>query len=193
MVMDVPTEEEVKEKPTISQVKERCKIDIGNDVYVIANVFNDSELIHIRQFERYGSKTYPTTKGVALPLSRWLMLEGYANFIEESIDTNEMQRERQQRHLGGGVMLTVGESYIAMDIRQYWKPKDSDEPCPTKRGVQLSYEQAKKLLDVMKVIRDFVPDLDDTVPCYMNEDHQNQEGMLWCRECNPFQIADNLH
>ena len=38
----------------------------------------------------------------------------------------------------------------------------------------------------MKVIRDIIPKLSQIFPCYMNEDHQNQMGMVLCRECNPF-------
>jgi len=104
-------------------------------------------------------------------LSRWLTLEGYAELIEESIKIPCTQCKSQQRHLGGGVILTVSDRYLPVDIRQYWKPENADEACPTKRGLQLSCEQTKKLLDVMKVMRDFVPNLDDTVPCYLNENY----------------------
>ena len=102
LVIDVPssTQEEMKEEESVVHTIERCKIDLGNYVYVIGNVFKDRELIHIRQFERYGTNIYPTKKGVALSLSRWLTLEGYAEFIEKSIKIPCTQRKSQQRHLG---------------------------------------------------------------------------------------------
>jgi len=85
------------------------------------------------------------------------------------------------------VSLTVNDRYSPVEIRQYLKPEDAEEqPYSTKKGVQLTREQTKQLLDNMKVIRDIIPELSQIFPCYMNADHQNQMGMVLCRECIPF-------
>jgi len=82
LVIDRETAKEASQKTVVSnESNERCKIHIGNDVYVVANTFKDRLLIHIRQYDRCGNDLYPTKKGLVLTLSRWSMLEGYTDFI----------------------------------------------------------------------------------------------------------------
>lgn len=50
-------------------------------------------------------------------------------------------------------------------LRQYWKPPQLDESAPTKR------EKMKPM-----------PELETCVPCYDQDDHLKQMGML---KCNP--------
>jgi hypothetical protein len=62
------------------------------------------------------------------------------------------------------VYLTVSDRYNPIDIRQYWNPENADETHPTKKVIQLSHDQTKNLLNTMKVVRIFVPELKDIVP-----------------------------
>jgi hypothetical protein len=48
-----------------------------------------------------------------------------------------------------------------VNIRHWWKPDDTTNPCPTKKGVILSKNKWKQLKDTMAVMRDFVPELND--------------------------------
>lgn len=78
-----------------------------------------------------------------------------------------------------------------VNIRHWWKPDDTTNPCPTKKGVILSKNKWKQLKDTMTVMRDFVPELNDaSIGC--TEDHENQMGMLQCPECNPFDYGQYL-
>ena len=180
------TAEPMEVSENVTNSTERCKLHIGDNIYVVATVFKDQLQIHIRDFQKYDEKLYPNKKGVTLPLWRWIVFENQESEIVEAAAQYWKDRKEQQWHLGGGVYVTVNHTYPAIDIRHYWKPDDAVKPCPTRKGVKLDRKQFNKLGDVMKVIRDFVPELNNTIPCYMREDHQNQIGMLRCKECNPF-------
>ena len=87
--------------------------------------------------------------------------------------------------MGGGTYVTVNDKYPVLNIRHWWKPVDSADPVPTKRGINLNKAKWDSLKDVMAIIRGFVPELNDvSIGC--TEDHANQMGMLQCAECNPF-------
>ena len=73
-----------------------------------------------------------------------------------------------------------------MDIRRFWKPDDALEPVPTRKGVTLNKTKLAKLLQAVEEVRECVPELNDTELCAFSESHQNQLGMLSCKECTPF-------
>lgn len=168
---------------------ERCMLHIGGDIYVVAKKYNDKLQVHIRQFTRYGNERYPSKKGVTLSLCRWRVLESireeldsyFKNYYSETLSEKE-----ETMHLGGGIYATVNDQYPVVNLRHWWKPEDSDKPVPTKRGIILNKGKWIQLMNCMSLIRDFVPELHDvSVGC--TEDHQNQQGMLRCGECNPFE------
>ena len=41
------------------------------------------------------------------------------------------------------------------------------------------------LVKLKAEIEQVIPELNSVQPCWMSEDHMNQEGMLRCAECNP--------
>lgn len=170
---------------------ERCMIHIGDDMYVVAKHYNDELFIHIRQYNKYGDQLYPTKKGVVFSLSRWLMLESYETKLTqffENFDSKEKSTDSEEEeyiHLGGGIYISLNCKYPVLNMRHWWKPDSNAKPCPTKRGVMLNRFKWNQVKDVITVIRDFVPELNES-PIGCGDDHQNQLGMLRCKECNPF-------
>ena len=56
--------------------KERCFIHLQDNSYVATTEYKDQIYIHIRNYQRRGlDDLIPTKQGVALTLSRWLLLE----------------------------------------------------------------------------------------------------------------------
>jgi hypothetical protein len=123
----------------------------------------------------------PTKKGISLSLGRWKILVDSIEDIDEALDHGRAYI----RHLGGNVYCKVEERCVCVDIRQYWKPLGQDAVVPTKKGICLRPEEYKKLKDIVPDIGGVIPELDGVVPCYLRSDHQNQEGLLECSECNP--------
>ncbi|KAK3104646.1 hypothetical protein FSP39_007059 [Pinctada imbricata] len=105
-------------------------------------------------------------------------------FVVAKTYKGELNLESEQCwHLGGGVYAKINSEYPTVNIRHYWKPDDAEQPVPTKRGVMLNKFRLDNLRDAMEKLKEFVPEIEDAVPCMYGDDHMNQEGMLRCPEC----------
>lgn len=169
----------------------RCMLHLDGDCYVVANDFKDNVLIHIRNYFTTGSKKYPTKQGVCLTLSRWLVLttkKDHINDIFQKGLAGDLKRE-ELIHLGGGVYVTLNPKYPTVDIRHFWKPENTNKPVATKRGVALNNVKWLRLCYAMDLMADFVPELNDGVICELT--HNNEMGMLECKECTPFPDIHN--
>ncbi|CAC5362330.1 CASP2 [Mytilus coruscus] len=170
--------------------KDRAILPIGGDIFVIVNEWLDKVLIHIRKYEKNSADTYvPTKKGIALDLNQWQLLEMYVNEIEEVISQmidDVTGVPEMTFHLGRDVYVSVNKTYPTVDVRQRWKIPDSNQIVSTKEGISLTYEKWEALKGTFPEVRESVPELETTTPCILSEDHQNQEGMLRCLNCNPF-------
>lgn len=62
-----------------------CLLDLGDNVYVTANLCENVVQIHIRQYDKGNSKHYPTKKGILMSLMEWSMLENFLNDMEEAL------------------------------------------------------------------------------------------------------------
>jgi hypothetical protein len=134
--------------------------------------------VDIREYQQYGA--IPMKKGISIRLGRWNILVDSINDIDEALD-----HERAYiRHLGGNVYCKIEERCICVDIRQYWKPLGQDGVVPTKKWICLRLEEYNKFKNIVPDIGGVIPELDRVVPCYLRSDHQNQEGLLECSECN---------
>ena len=122
-------------------------------------------------------------------MSQWSLLEMYAKEIDGAIGNmidDENALSETSFHLGKGVYVTVNRVYPTVDVRQRWKVPDTGDVVPTKKGISLTYDKWESLKETFPEVRQAVPNLEESVPCIFNDDHQNQEGMLQCSLCNPF-------
>ena len=172
----------------MEEFKPKCLYDLGYGLYVFEGRFQGQTYMHIRECgEDKDGKKYPTKKGITLNLQRWMELKCILPDIDQEVKKYQSGEPHvySQRHLGGNWMVTVKSGLPWVDIRQYWLPLDYEEVVPTKKGYCVSFEQFKELRQAMIVASELVPEIDDTVPCYMEDDHNNQQGGLACLECNP--------
>ena len=170
----------------------RCFIHLHQDTYVVAKEYKDTIYIHIRNYEQRKALKYPTKQGVALTLSRWLILESKKEEISrlyEDLNNGKLESDEYVMHLGGGIQVTVSSTFPTVDIRQFWKPDVCGTPKATKKGLALSEYKWKRLCDVMELIREFVPELDKAVMCH--ETHPNEIELHACKECYPFETEDD--
>lgn len=96
-----------------------------------------------------------------------------------------LEKEEEVKHLGGGVYVMISSKYPTVDIRHFWKPKGSDKPVATKRGIALNKYKWERLCVAMQVMRDFVPELEEACICRFS--HPNELELLACKECSPFE------
>ncbi|CAC5402769.1 unnamed protein product [Mytilus coruscus] len=176
------------EKSEVS--KDRAMLPIGDDIFVVVSEWCDKVLVHIRKYEKNSAAIYvPTKKGVALTLNQWQLLEMYVNEIEDAIgqmidDVSEVPE--MTFHLGKGVYITVNKIYPTVDVRQRWMTPDTNQIVSTKKGISLTYDKWEALKGTFPAVREAVPEFENTIPCILSDDHQNQERMLNCSTCNPF-------
>ncbi|XP_046556771.1 uncharacterized protein LOC124265992 [Haliotis rubra] len=160
----------------------RCHIDLGNDVFVTAKMWNDELNIHVRKYDVYPSgRSYPTKRGIVLSLKHWLELSGVHFKLQEAIDQG---RTHDYAHVGANMYATLDPNG-GVDLRQWEKYEHLGRVVPTAKGILLSKQQWQKPRDCCDVMTDFVPELKEMVPCMGQEDHQNQIGYLMCSFCNP--------
>jgi len=156
-----------------------CKHELGNECYV--KKINDNFIV-IRKYEN----EKPCKKEVEFPLCQWKELELSLDRIVEAITGVRQGKDTDYKeHLGGNVYVSVSKQYPFVNIRHFWKPKDSDDVQPTRKGVVLKFEQFDNLKSAVQILPDFIPELRHCEPCWMGSDHQNQLGAIYCSECNP--------
>jgi len=136
----------------------RCFIHWQGDAYLVAKKFKGQLYIHIRNYDQTGPKN---------------------NSNKTRCCTQEV------KHLGGGVFITISSIYPTVDIRHFWKPKGSDIPVATKRGISLKKYKWERLCVAMQVMRDFAPELEEACICRFS--HPNELELLACKECSPFE------
>lgn len=193
----IPTKErgdsrKESKKATHQQSQEpKCRIGLDdfNDLFLTVMPYNGTVYIHIRHLAESHGRLIATKKGVAFPLACWLKFESLLPDIQDYIDNIGKEDGEMQWHVGGGVFVSLSLGYPTVDIRHFWRPDDSPEPIPTKKGVTLNRNKLARLRDALEEIHESVPDLKDTELCMLSESHQNQLGMLNCLECTPFLVG----
>ncbi|XP_046381433.2 uncharacterized protein LOC124152515 [Haliotis rufescens] len=165
----------------------RCHLDIGNGVFVTAKTWKGDELhIHIRKYENDKERSFPTERGIKINLMQWLELKTGASHVDETISLLKQRKDKKIfYHLGANTYVQVDTKFAGVDIRHWWWCCEDKVVKPSKKGIFLRLDQWEKLKECFGVMVDYVPELETTVPCIMQEDHQNQVGALRCTFCNP--------
>ena len=153
----------------------RCKLSLGNDRYVQVTEWKGELRVDLREW----NDDKPTKKGISLTLMRWKNWVDYVEYVDEAL----ADKKAYSSHLGGNVYCTIDEGSTCVDLRQYWKPEET--VVPTKKGLCLRPSEYNVLKELIPEIDKTLPELETVVPCYLQSDHMNQEGMLQCPECTP--------
>ncbi|XP_033758273.1 uncharacterized protein LOC117340619 [Pecten maximus] len=169
--------------------KDICQLDIGNSHYVVANHFQGRHWVHIRVYEKgQNNSTYPTKKGIALDLEKWMkLITWYADAVDDAIKGYDDNRDTDLHlHLGANYFVSVKQGYPVVNIRRWFLPENEESIKPTRKGITLTFRQWEKVKDSMLVLKDLIgAELDNVRFCELADDHQNQMGMLQCSNCNP--------
>ena len=166
-------------------------VNIGNGVFVVGSDYRGEESVHLRHYvQGVGIEPYPTKKGVVLKPNRWALLKMSIELVDKLI---AQKNEETTQHLGGNVYLRVllFNSCVRVDIRQWWKPPNSEQVVPTKRGVSLTEQQWQHLKDAIAVVDTASDTMLSAQPCMFADDHANQLGFMTCPECSPDTWKDN--
>lgn len=129
---------------------------------------------------------------ISLSLSRWKKMRLYWDEIHAAVSKlveREHSFEPLHHHLGGNVFVSVTPGVACVDVREYYLPRGENEPRPSKSGLGLRLSEWDSLAAITPLIEEKIPELQEMVSCDMQDDHQNQEGMLRCPECNPNDYA----
>ena len=119
---------------------------------------------------------------------RWasfrLMFDDIDSNIRKLLERD--QDVKYHEHIEGGHYVSVTTGFRCVDFRRWFLPHDQQDQKPTKKGVALRLEEWAKMRNIVETIDDNHPSLASAIPCYLQEDHQNQMGALECPECHPF-------
>ena len=126
-------------------------------------------------------------KAVKLSFRRWKQLTDYSDDVTEALENGNTF----YLHLGGFFYIHATNDSLVWISKRVWAADEEDEIIgPSQEGAKeeicLSKEEWLAFLKLMQnENKELGSVLDKIVPCYMQQDHQNQEGMLCCPECNP--------
>jgi hypothetical protein len=161
-----------------------CKL--GNDIRLdVRKYANYSELVfQERVFE--GRLMKPTVNEFGLPLRRWNQLVSNLEELERTISEHKNGRDVHfELHLGGNNYVNVNSGFEIVSLREYSMSEGGNHLQPTRIGIALKFEEFERLASLVPEIERLAPELTTIQPCYMDADHANLLGALYCFECNP--------
>ncbi|KAL4218173.1 hypothetical protein ACF0H5_004673 [Mactra antiquata] len=121
-----------------------------------------------------------------MTLQRYQQLVWQTEAIKEVVRKHKSGEDVQYSwHLGGNNFVQVNSGFPVVDLRKFWLPEWKDQLQPTRRGIPLKFDEFETLVELKAEIEQVIPELDQTQPCWMGNDHMNQLGYLMCPECNP--------
>ena len=163
------------------------KIDLGNSRFATVNIFRGKAIVHIRQYDIFGSNSYPSRTGVCLTPSRFARMLLSMEEIDAHVDQLKGSQDFDYKiHIGGGIYCSVRAGFYCVNIRKYFIPVKKHTPIPTKRGISLRINEWKNLKSNIDIISKSCDELRNARPCYECESTHNKNGLFGCNECYPF-------
>ena len=129
-------------------------IHIGNDRYISVRTFNDKTRVHIRQYVKYGERSYPTPVGVYLNVTQF---RNFIFFLEEIKGDVKNFRDNKLSSfkylLGEGIHVTASEGFSLVHFRLYFQNEEMPVALPTKTGLALRFEEWDNLINVIDEVK----------------------------------------
>jgi hypothetical protein len=88
--------------------------------------------------------------------------------------------------IGGNWAVKITGGISCVDIRRWYYEGQDQTPHPTRDGFSLRLAEWNMFKKHIATIQTHRADIAATVPCYLGEDHYNQDGAMNCCECNPY-------
>jgi len=174
--------------PAVSASEVDFNVEFAPDRVLSCVLFNGQLWVHIREFVTFEGRTYPSKKGAAFTPARLKVLLNKIEEIDEELRQQsatvsyKVEKGVYKTHLGGGVYATVGGKFHGVDLRRYWVPPKQLREMPTRNGIFLPMSQWRSLKAKLNDLLAEHPEVRISEECF----HQNQMGLLDCRECLPF-------
>ena len=145
-----------------------------------------SDHIEVALIQTLYEKNLLVKKDYTMTLQRYQQLMWQKDEIEEAIRKHKAGVDvHYSWHLGGNNYVQVNSGFPVVDLRKFWLPEGKNQVQATRRGIPLKFDEYDTLIKLRAEIEQVMPELKDTEPCYMGNDHMNQLGYLRCTECNP--------
>ena len=128
-----------------------------------------------------------THKKATFSYSRWTWFTQQFNEIDDAL-SKMAKGETEVKlflHLGGAWYVSVTSGVRCVDIRKFFMTQDGTIK-PTRTGFAIRLREWDRVKHLATVIKTQNPKIAGAQPCWMGEDHQNQEGAMNCNECNPY-------
>ena len=164
--------------------------ELGDDVRMEVLKEADQYSVDIRRWTLASNKRLiPTKKGIRLSLQCFVRLMWMRDQTQDMLEKVKSGAKIDERILvGRAIYLKFNSPFINIHLREYYQDEDVIKPgC---RGIILKLVQWEKLLTASNMMHLIIPGFSEMTPCYMNDDHNNQEGALACRNCNFFSELD---
>ena len=82
--------------------------------------------------------------------------------------------------------MSVTGGFHCVEFRKFFQPRGETEIKPMRKGVALRLGEWTEMREVIESINVAYPELGTALPCYLQDDHSNQEAAFQYRECYPF-------
>lgn len=159
---------------------------LGNDVYLDIRKYEHYSELVVKEYAFEEKFVLPAIREFRLSLERWNQIVLNIADIEQTMVEHKNGRDvRFELHLGGNYYLHINSGFEAVNLRKYQIPAKANDIQPTRTGTVLKFEEFDRLVSLIPEIERLVPELATIQPCYMQPDHANVLGALYCTECNP--------
>ena len=138
------------------------------------------DAVNIREVEPKTGRY--TKKGAFLRPNHWASLKSH----EVQISANLLGKERVKFNLGGGLMGGSGGKYAGVSLRKWWRPVDTMDAVPTRKGIELSAQEWARLVALIGTIEAPSHELQEAIECGLT--HNGQAAAQACVECHPFDV-----
>ena len=165
-----------------SLCKAASKFHLGDNIYLEVTEWRGQRRIDIRQYDENNCRTQ---KGISLNLSRYkvltMCLEELTNTL---IKILKQEPAEYEIHLGANVYAYAKAPFQTVQIRPKYM-RNGDMYYSKYKGNSLKTTPWNQLLKIVDIVAANFSDVIQAQPCYMQLDHCNQIGAMYCKECNP--------
>ena len=161
---------------------------LDSNKWVVVNRYNKELLIHIREYQTEGEKTYPTKKGVFFSPPILATLRMHLDDIAHAMEgVKSGKTEEFKLHLGKGIFCTISKKFCLVNLRHYFELEGN--LTPTKKGICLKMSEWTDLKRILKEVQELDKEIRHANPCFFSGNHFEPGS---CQICNPFTLNANL-
>ena len=170
----------------IMATNQKVKFSTGLPNRIRFQVIEDGDKQISVDISKYRTGTNVTTAGLRLPLQRFVRLVRKNRQVDEWLnDVRNGKRINESVLVGGPVILRVTGPVALIKLREYYIEDNRIKPG---NGSVLTSAHWRAIIALVEdgILEREIPGFSALKPCYLDDDHANLLGCLWCSECNFF-------